>query len=198
MLEIENHSGVLIAEGLTLDDWLRQASAPPLSERTPLLSYGSNACPSKLVELRRWRGLDGPVVMTECTVEGMAAAWCCGFRGDGVVPATLVPAPGREAHFVWWVAPNQWPAIDKCEGATTDPPWYSTVAIDAPVYDHAGIAVDGVIAYVGVREERWARIDASGAAILVRDVPQCEIEFSPVLGTEFLPFWVANELAGHV
>ena len=44
--------------------------------------------------------LPGPVPMTRCTVVGLAAAWCNGTRGAGVVPATLVAAQGTEEHFI--------------------------------------------------------------------------------------------------
>ena len=101
----------------TLDDWLVSRGDAPLHDRRPLLCYGSNACPSKLQDLRERHGLTGPVVMTPCTVSGLAAAWCAGLRlVDRSVPATLVAVEGSEDHFLWWVAPEQWAALDRCEG----------------------------------------------------------------------------------
>lgn len=160
-----------------LDVWLGRRSAVPQSERQPLLCYGSNACPAKVVDLRRRFSLPGPVVMTPCTVEGLAAAWCAGTRAvDDSVPATLVPHAGTERHFVWWVAGDQWPALDQCEGrAGTPADRYSLLALDpASVADDGGRPLPRVLAYVGTAAERRPLRDASGRTLLVRDVPQAE------------------------
>lgn len=153
--------------GTDLDDWLSAHGAPSMRNRSPVLSYGSNACPSKLVTMRHRDGLRGPVVMTRCRVEGWAAAWCVGHRRDGAVPATLVAAPGTEEHFLWWVDDSQWPALDRCEGA---PAVYELQPFPGLVHSTDGNAIAGVHAYVGVAANRLPRRDTSGKPVLVRDL----------------------------
>ena len=160
-----------------VDRWLRRRGAVAMAERVPLLCYGSNACPSKLVDLRVRCGLVGPAVMTPCTVKGLAAAWCSGRRAvDGSVPATLIPHAGTESHFIWWVSREQWPALDRCEGRAGSP-WdrYAVVVLPArAVSDGFGRPMTGVRAYVGRTAERLAVLDEAGLPLLVRDVPQHE------------------------
>ena len=155
----------------TVDGWLTGHGVTVLAGRLPLLCYGSNACPSKLQDLRDRCGLTGPVVMTPCTVRGLAAAWCAGERlVDRSVPATLVAARGREAHFLWWVAPEQWSALDRCEGRGDR---YDLVRVPArQVRDDLGFEVPDVRAYVGRSRERQPMLDARGRPLLVRRLDQ--------------------------
>lgn len=152
--------------GTDLDAWLLGRGEQPMADRTPVLSYGSNACPSKLVRMRDQYRLTGSVVMTACTVEGWAAAWCDGYRRDGVVPATLVEAPGIEEHFLWWVDAAQWAALNACEGA---PSRYELQPVLGTVRTTDGTVVVGVQAYVGVAPNRLPRLDEFGAPVLVRE-----------------------------
>ena len=55
---------ILEPSGPSLDRWLHSNGHAPMSDRVPLLSYGSNACPDKLTQMRHRDGLRGPVVMT--------------------------------------------------------------------------------------------------------------------------------------
>jgi hypothetical protein len=161
--------------GQHLDGWLASVGAVPLAGRVPLLCYGSNACPSKLVDLRGRCGLTGPVVMTPCRVTGLAAAWCAGERHvDQSVPATLAPANGSEAHLLWWVAPDQWAALDRCEGRRGRPGDRYSLRRLRPghVVDDLGRDVPGVRAYVGVASHRLPMTDAAGRPLLVRDLDQ--------------------------
>ena len=155
----------------TVDGWLARRGEPALHQRRPLLCYGSNACPSKLQDLRDRHGLTGAVVMTPCTAVGRAAAWCDGERlVDRSVPATLVPAPGTEEHFLWWVAPGQWAALDRCEGRGER---YDLVRVPAEcVRDELGREVADVRAYVGRSRQRQPMRDASGRPLLVRRLDQ--------------------------
>src|SRR5437868_4968713 len=73
--------------------WLRRAGRPALAGRTPVLSFGSNRCPSKVVRQ------GGPFVNLECRTTGLAAVWSHGTRADGQTVATLVTAPDHEAVF---------------------------------------------------------------------------------------------------
>jgi hypothetical protein len=157
--------------GGTLDGWLTARGDAALRNRLPLLCYGSNACPSKLQSLRERHGLTGPVVMTPCTVSGLGAAWCAGERlVDRSVPATLVAARGSEEHFLWWVAPEQWPALDRCEGRGER---YDLVRVPPRhVRDDLGLEVPDVRAYVGLARQRRPLLDAGGRPLLVRRLDQ--------------------------
>lgn len=101
-----------------LDDWLHQHGAPGLRARLPVLTYGSNACPSKISWLRYELGLTGPVPVLRCHTVGVAAVWCAGMRiHDTQIPAVLASAPGRqETHAVWLASREQLAVLDICEG----------------------------------------------------------------------------------
>jgi hypothetical protein len=161
-----------LADGdVGLDGWLTGRGAAALAGRVPLLCYGSNACPSKLQDLRDRAGLTGPVVLTPCAVSGLAAAWCAGERVvDRAVPATLVPADGTEHHFLMAVAPEQWPALDHCEGRGTR---YDLVTVgEGCVRDDLGRPVPDARAYVGIAPTRQPMADAAGRPLLVRHLDQ--------------------------
>lgn len=108
----------LAGTGQPLDDWLGVLGAAPLARRIPVLSYGSNACPSKITWLRSALGLSGPVVVLRAKCVGLAAVWAAGFRQrDGQRPATIAAAPGiTESHVVWLATPEQLTTLDACEG----------------------------------------------------------------------------------
>lgn len=101
-----------------LDAWLAGRDAPPLAGRLPILAYGSNANPGKIIWLREAMGLTGPAVVLEADVEGVAAVWAAGFRSrDGQRPAVLAAAPGvTERHAVWLATPEQRAVLDRAEG----------------------------------------------------------------------------------
>ena len=106
-------------EGVPLDAWLRGRGAPPLAERIPVLTYGSNRCPSKITWLRRELGLGaGPVVVLRARTNAVAAVWAAGLRArDGARPAVLAAAPDVvEEHAVWLATPEQIAVLDRCEG----------------------------------------------------------------------------------
>jgi hypothetical protein len=104
-----------------LDDWLAAHRAPPLAARVPVLSYGSNRCPSKITWLREQLGLTGPVVVLDVVTEDVAAVWAAGLRArDGQRPAVLTAAPGvTERHAVWLATRDQVAVLDRCEGRGT-------------------------------------------------------------------------------
>ena len=170
---------------IALDAWLAAQGASLMQDRIPVLSYGSNACPFKLLDLhgRRPTPLPGPVPMTRCTVTGLAAAWCKGTRStDGLVPATLIQAAGTEEHFLWWVSADQWDALDECEGRGSR--YYSLVELDVSTAEDAhgagrpGLRSEGgrdpgpVFAYVGMHERRLPMAGADGGPLLVRNLHQ--------------------------
>ncbi|MEY2464543.1 MAG: hypothetical protein QOH64_2681 [Acidimicrobiaceae bacterium] len=101
-----------------LDGWLAERGQAPAAERLPILTYGSNRCPSKITWLRRELGLPGAVVVLRAWTHGLAAVWAAGFRlRDGQRPAVLAAAPGVvEQHAVWLATPEQVSVLDHCEG----------------------------------------------------------------------------------
>jgi gamma-glutamylcyclotransferase (GGCT)/AIG2-like uncharacterized protein YtfP len=106
------------ARGPHVDAWLAGHGASPLAGRLPVLTYGSNRCPSKITWLRRTLGLRGPVVALRARTEDVAAVWAHGLRHrDGRRPAVLAAAAGRvEEHTVWLATPEQIAVLDRCEG----------------------------------------------------------------------------------
>ncbi len=105
--------------GRALDDWLADHHAAPAAARIPMLTYGSNRCPSKISWLRTELGLGAdPVVALRVRTTGVAAVWAIGLRyRDGQRPAVLAAAPGvRERHAVWLATPEQIAVLDRCEG----------------------------------------------------------------------------------
>jgi hypothetical protein len=104
--------------GTDLDTWLAGQGAASLTERRPVLAYGSNQCPSKITWLRAELGLAGPVVVLDAATEGVAAVWAAGLRHrDGQRPAVLAAAPGvTERHCVWLATEDQLAVLDRCEG----------------------------------------------------------------------------------
>ncbi|MQA07282.1 MAG: gamma-glutamylcyclotransferase [Pseudonocardiaceae bacterium] len=112
-------SGLRLADsGEDVDEWLASHGAAPLAERVPVLAYGSNACPAKITWLREKLGLPGPVIALRARCVDLSAVWSAGYRThDDQRPATLAAATGvHESHFVWFVAADQLPALDACEG----------------------------------------------------------------------------------
>ena len=105
--------------GRPLDHWLAENDAPPAAARIPLLTYGSNRCPSKITWLRTELGLgEAPVVVLRAHTCGVAAVWAAGLRyRDGQRPAVLAAAPAvQEQHAVWLATPEQVEVLDRCEG----------------------------------------------------------------------------------
>jgi gamma-glutamylcyclotransferase (GGCT)/AIG2-like uncharacterized protein YtfP len=105
--------------GVPLDDWLAGHAAAPVRDRIPLLTYGSNRCPSKITWLRAAHGLGAdPVVVLKARTTDVAAVWASGLRRrDGQRPSVLAAAPGTvEEHAVWLATPTQIAALDRCEG----------------------------------------------------------------------------------
>ncbi len=106
-------------DGVPLDVWLRGRGATTLAARIPVLTYGSNRCPSKITWLRRELGMGAdPVVVLRARTTGLAAVWAAGLRArDGARPAVLAAAPGAvEEHAVWLATPEQVVVLDRCEG----------------------------------------------------------------------------------
>lgn len=104
-----------------------------LAERGPhvaLLSYGSNACPGRIVE-KFGRAADGFVVFPSMLC-GAVRAWSCNRSSRGSVPATLVHSPGSHepAHLLLMPA-SQAGVMDRSEGRGG--PFYRLVRLEQAV-----------------------------------------------------------------
>ena len=137
------HDGAV--DGFPLDAWLRGQDAAPLAARLPVLTYGSNRCPSKITWLRQASGLGAdPVVVLRARTTGIAAVWAAGLRArDGARPAVLAAAPGVvEDHAVWLATPDQVAALDRCEGRDVRFRLArlrtGTVVVDGAALEHSG------------------------------------------------------------
>lgn len=162
-----------------LDDWLAAQHAEPLSQRLPVLAYGSNACPGKITWLRAELGLTGPAVVLAARCTGLSAVWAAGVRArDGQRPAVLVAAPEVvEQHAIWLVTPEQRRVLDACEGRDVR---YRLVRLHGPerIELEDGSRATDVLAYAAKGEirrpllvdgatVRCAELDQTGARHLV-------------------------------
>lgn len=131
---------------LDLDEALRDMGAEPTSGRLPVLSYGSNANPSKITWLREQLGLRGPAVVLRAECRGIAAVWSAGVRRrDGQRPAVLAGMPEvAESHTVWLVTPEQRRVLDRCEGRGER---YRLAWVHAPIELEDARRLSSVLAY---------------------------------------------------
>lgn len=139
--------------------------------RLPVLTYGSNRCPSKITWLREALGLGpDPVVVLRATTVGVAAVWAAGLRlRDGQRPATLAAEPGRvEEHAVWLATPGQVAVLDACEGRGTR---HRLARLDTGTVTVAGTVVERPWVYLATGPER-APLLVDGLPVPCADVPQ--------------------------
>ncbi|MBB5158431.1 gamma-glutamylcyclotransferase [Saccharopolyspora phatthalungensis] len=155
-----------------LDGWLAEHGAAPLSDRRPVLAYGSNACPAKITWLRETLGLAGPAVVLRARCTGLAAVWSAGLRArDGQRPAVLAAAPGViEQHAVWFATPEQRRVLDECEGRGSR---YRLVCLHGSerIRLEDGSQPQHVLAYAGASLQRAALL-VGGRPVRCVDVDQ--------------------------
>jgi hypothetical protein len=138
-------------DSVCLDQWLKQAGRPGLAGRTPVLSFGSNRCPSKVVRQ------GGPFVNLECQTRGLAAVWSHGVRSDGQTVATLAEVE----------------LLDVVEGRGLR---YDLVPLDpSQVVLEDGSSPEAVAAYVGVHPDRWPVAGDEGHPVLLNTMTQEEV-----------------------
>lgn len=140
-------------------------------ERQAVLTYGSNACPSKITWLRENMGLEGPVVVCHALCTDLAAVWASGLRlRDGQRPATLAAAPGVvEEHSVWFATPEQLAVLNLSEGNGQR---YHLVRLTSPAITlDDGTVLDDVLAFAGATEIRLP-ILVDGRPVRVADLLQ--------------------------
>ena len=170
-----------------LDEWLTGQGAASLGERVPLLGYGSNASPGKVLA----NGTPLPSVHLACAVEGLAAVWCAGQTAAGRIPVTLTEAPGHaEEAVIMMCDPVELAVLDRVEGRLGR--WYDLVTLShGRVVLSDGAQVLRPIVYVGGRSERFPML-LGGNAVRRSDVDQAgarllfslphEVEVPPALG----------------
>lgn len=141
--------------GTDLDGWLAAHGAAPVAARVPVLTYGSNRCPSKITWLRETLGLGAdPVVVLRARTTGVAAVWAAGLRvRDGQRPAVLALDHGAvEEHAVWLATPAQVAVLDRCEGRGRR---YRLARLRCgTVRTEDGVLVDGPWCYLGSADIR--------------------------------------------
>lgn len=153
-----------------LDEWLAERGAPPLAERTAVLSFGSNRCPAKVVRQ------GGPAVNLACRASGLAAVWSHGTRAsDGQVVATLVAADDEHVtdFFVSMCTEDDLALLDVVEGRGRG---YDLVPLDpGQVVLEDGSEPEPVHAYVGLRPHRWPVAGEDGHPIRLDAMSQAEV-----------------------
>ncbi|SES09344.1 gamma-glutamylcyclotransferase family protein [Actinokineospora terrae] len=159
-------------EGRDLDGWLAERDWSPLADRVPVLSYGSNPCPSKIAWLRSALGLTGAVVVLRVRCSGLAAVWASGLRVvDDQRPVVLAAVPGAvEDHAVLMLTPDQVAVLDRCEGRGER---YELAAVSTgtvTLIDN-GAVFDRVPAYVGAATIRKPLL-VNSFPIRCADIPQ--------------------------
>ncbi len=158
--------------GTPVDDWLADHGAVPCARRVPLLTYGSNRCPSKITWLRRALGMgEDPVVALRVRTRGVAAVWASGLRRrDGQRPAVLAAAPGvTENHVVWLATAEQIAVLDRCEGR--DERFRLARLRTREVHTADGVRIAEPWCYVGHGVNRRP-LHVDGAPVRCADLPQ--------------------------
>ncbi len=130
---------------IPLDRFLHDAGAPPLGQRTPVLSVGSNASPAQVRRKMTNAGLPTVLPMTAVHVHGLAVGVSAHVSRPGYVPATPVADPAAVSQlWVIWLGPEALIAMDATE------PNYRRVRLPAcyPVYLTPGVIVSGCNLYL--------------------------------------------------
>lgn len=172
-LHSDGHGAELRPAGRAPWTWRTQDALVDLSQGIPVLSYGSNACPSKITWLRRELGLTGPVTVLRVHCTGLSAVWASTLRvRDGQRPATLAAASGRvETHAVWLATPEQVRVLDVCEGRGER---YRLVRLrTGEIRTEDGLLLPDVLTYVGASEIRLPLL-VDGAPVPCAEVAQAE------------------------
>ncbi|GAA4950398.1 gamma-glutamylcyclotransferase family protein [Actinoplanes utahensis] len=157
-------------ERMCLDDWLAGQGATRIAERVPLLSYGSNACPGKILR----NGTSLPAVNLACEIADLASVWCTGTTRAGRLPATLAAVPGHVETAVLTLAdPGELDRLDMIEGRSTG--WYTLQLLHTGrVTLENGARVLRPAAYIGGRPERRP------ALLHGRPVPLTSVDYAAV------------------
>ncbi len=117
--------GMAFADGQQVGPWLVGDGLAELADLyVPMLAYGSNACPGRLVEKFARSFPVGSeldrIVAVGATVIGAQRAWVCSHTDRGVLPVTIAAAPDRELECHVLLLPARLiPKMDRSEGRAT-------------------------------------------------------------------------------
>ena len=156
-------SAGLAGPDIPLDHVLYDAGAPPLGQRMPVLSVGSNASPAQVRRKMTNAGLPTVLPMTAVHVHGLAVGVSAHVSRPGYVPATPVADPAAVSQlWVIWLGPEALIAMDATE------PNYRRVRLPAryPVYLTSGAIVPGCSVYLS---RHGHLINAEGEPRLLTD-----------------------------
>lgn len=99
-----------------LDRFLQDQGTPPVAQRTPVLSVGSNASPAQIRRKMASAGLHPVVLVTRVRVHGLVAGVSAHVSRPGYVPATPVADPAAASDmWVLWIDPEALSALDGTE-----------------------------------------------------------------------------------
>ncbi|KRE97557.1 hypothetical protein ASG76_02285 [Nocardioides sp. Soil774] len=157
-------------DSVCLDEWLATFGAAPLAERIPLVGYGSNASPGKVLA----NGTPLPSVHLACTMEDLASVWCTGDTAAGRTPVTLDVVTGHSEEAVVVMCDlAEMRTLDRVEGRSSR--WYDLVLLnEGRVVLENGARLSRPAAYVGGRTERRP-MRLGGQPLLRVDVDQAEV-----------------------
>lgn len=136
---------------ICLDAWLVGLGATPMAGRVPLLGYGSNACPGKVL----LNETPLPSVHLACTMFDLASVWCTGKTGRGNRPVTLAVVAGhQESAAIMMCDEAELGVLDGVEGRRGK--YYELFVLkQGRVVLENGARVLNPAAYVGGRPGRW-------------------------------------------
>lgn len=136
------------AEGLSssgLDRRLAELGAAPVSERRPVLAYGSNRSPAQLASKFRTEPFTPVIPVVRGRLFGASVAFAAGVTRYGAIPAALVDDPGSRTDVaVTYLDRRELEALDRTERGHHRP------ELDAAVHRLellAGVEVPGCQSY---------------------------------------------------
>lgn len=185
VISLEVESGRLRQrQGPWLADVLHGLDIDPL-RLVPLLTYGSNACPGRLVEKfghgpRGLRQLDG-IALIPVVMRGAAIAWSCQPSRRGALPYTLAsdPSGAHSAHLLL-VPPDLMGDMDRSEGRAGS--FYVAARLtDVTTELPSGQQWSQPLAYVGVGERGPLLVE--GRVVTPEDTPEWMARAATLAGT---------------
>lgn len=191
--------GVNTPEGVfDLDDMLRYYGVDAMTERVPVVGFGSNACPGQLCEKfseaqNKWDDITVPgdhhiVPTLRGTLEDVAAVYSSKLGIHGYVFAELVEATGAETEvFANFLSPGQLERMIRSEGAYE-------------LCDLGEVTIGGLekaITAYGFAGKNEVLLDASGKPILLDSVHAKGVDFNSMSEVEVLTM-LADEFGAQL
>jgi hypothetical protein len=141
------HRGIYRCSLRSMNELLTARHLAPVSERIPVLAYGSNACPSQL--FRKYnqdsRLTDIPVVYGR--INNADVVYSRRITQGGYVPATLVRARRSLPSWITLLTPEQLRAMDSTEGR---PNLYQLVEVPRLKFFAGRLQISPLFSYLDV------------------------------------------------